>query len=111
MMFRMEYDKVAVGARIQAKRKELHITQEKLAEMMEKSLRLVADVERGATGISIGTLFELCNALKVTPNDLLLPSTDENHTELDWLISTLENCPDHVRSTAIDLLRVYLRSV
>jgi len=110
-MFRMEYDRIAVGARMQAKRKELHITQEKLAEMIDKSVRLVVDVERGVAGMSIETLLRTCNALKTTPNDLLLASNEEDHTELDWLLHALENSSDHVRAAAIDILKAYLRSV
>ena len=110
-MFRMEYDKAAVGARMQSKRKELRITQEKLAEMIDKSVRLVVDVERGVAGMSIETLLRTCNVLKITPNDLLLPAIEEDHSELDWLMHALENSTDHVRAAAIDILKAYLRSV
>ena len=111
MMCNFMYDKVLAGTRIQEKRKLLGLTQEKLAEKIEKSLRLIADLERGAVGMSMETLFELCNALKVTPNDLLLPSTDEQPDELSWLLDTLSNSSDHVRAAAIDILKAYLRSV
>ena len=67
------YDKVAVGSRIREKRLALHMTQEKVAEKTEKSLRLITEIERGAVGMSIETLMCICEALKTTPNDLLLP--------------------------------------
>ena len=110
-MYSFMYDKVSVGMRIQEKRKLLGLTQEKLAEKIDKSLRLIADVERGAVGMSMETLFELCNALKVTPNDLLLPSEDHESDDLNWLVETLGNSSDHVRAAAIDILKAYLRSV
>ena len=52
----------------------------------------------------------ICEALKTTPNDLLLPDAKTSDSELDWLIEALSNASDHVRSSAIDILRSYLRS-
>ena len=105
------YDKVVVGKKVQDKRLSLGLTQEQLAERLGKSLRFVTEIERGAVGVSIGTLLALCGALKTTPNDLLLPQEKTPTSDLDWLIHSLTNCPDSVRSTAIELVRTYLRSV
>ena len=104
------YDKAAVGARIQAKRIALRLTQENVAEKLEKSLRLVTDIERGAVGMSIETLLSLCGILKTTPNELLLPGEKAHDTELEWLVNALETSSEHVRSSAIDIVRSYLRS-
>ena len=57
-----------------------------------------------------GAMNDLCEALKTTPNDLLLPNAKASDNELDWLIEVLSNASDHVRSSAIDILRSYLRS-
>ena len=110
MMSDFVYDKVAVGSRIREKRLALHMTQEKVAEKTEKSLRLITEIERGAVGMSIETLMCICEALKTTPNDLLLPDAKASDSELDWLIEALSNASDHVRSSASDILRSYLRS-
>lgn len=110
MMSDFVYDKVAVGSRIREKRLALHMTQEKVAEKMDKSLRLITEIERGTVGMSIETLLCLCEALKTTPNDLLLPSAKPSDSELDWVIDALTNASEHVRSSAIDILRSYLRS-
>ncbi len=37
-------------------------------------------------------------------------TTLRRRSELDWLIEALSNASDHVRSSAIDILRSYLRS-
>ena len=105
------YDKAAVGKKIQEKRLALGFTQDKLAERLGKSLRFIAEIERGAVGISMETLLALCGILKATPNDLLLPQAKEPDSQLEWLIQSLTHCPDSVRSTAIELVRTYLRSV
>ena len=56
------YDRVRTGQRIQARRMALELTQEQLAERMDCSLRFVADVERGAVGMSIDSLVRACAA-------------------------------------------------
>lgn len=110
-MIEFEYDRKAIGARVQAARNRCHLTQEALAERIDKSLVTVADIERGAAGMTIKTLYRVCNALEVTPNDLLLPGGEGEDAELDWLVNALENSPERVRAGAIDILRAYLRSV
>ena len=111
MMSNFVYDKPSIGARIQEKRLALRLTQENVAEKLEKSLRLVTDIERGEVGMSIETLLSLCDILKTTPNDLLLPNEKAQDTELDWLLDALSNVSAPVRTCAIDIVRSYLRSV
>jgi len=110
-MSRFVYDKAAVGARIRKKRSALRLTQDDLAEKIDMSGRSVTDLERGAVGMSIETLLDLCDALKTTPNDLLLPDAGTEESELDWALDALRNSSEHVRATAIDILRAYLRAM
>ena len=110
-MSNLMYDKRAIGERVQARRLAMHLTQEKLAELIGKTVVTVADIERGAAGMSMKTLFNLCDVLKTTPNDLLLPERSGDMGELEWLNEVLANSPEHVRATAIDIVRTYLRSV
>ena len=65
------YDRVRTGQRIQARRMALELTQEQLAERMDCSLRFVADVERGAVGMSIDSLMRACATLHTSPDALL----------------------------------------
>lgn len=107
----MIYDKKEIGMRVQSYRNRLHLTQEQLAERIDKSIVTVADIERGAVGFSMETLFRLCNALQTTPNDLLLPEADGDMSEVEWLTAALRNSPERVREAAAEILRAYLRSV
>ena len=111
MMSEFIYNKWEIGIRIRERRLSMHYTQERLAEQIDKSWRMIADIERGAAGMSMDTLFRLCDALKVTPNDLLLPGKSGDMGELEWLNEVLANSSEHVRATAIDIVRAYLRSV
>lgn len=61
-------------------RKNLHITQLKLAECAEISLPYLADIERRRTWVSDKTLQNLAKALNVEPWELLF-SASENQKE------------------------------
>ena len=105
------YDKVIIGERIRDYRLALNLTQEELSEKIDKSLRTMTDIERGVVGMSMETLFDICNVLKVTPNDLLLPEPSVTASELDWITKALGNLSEHDRSGAVDILRAYLRTL
>ena len=47
----MEDYKREMGKRLSAYRKELHLTQEKVSEMLDISLKHYSELERGITGI------------------------------------------------------------
>ena len=107
----VHYDKILAGERIRDYRLALKLTQEELAERIEKSLRTMTDIERGVVGMSMETLFNLCNVFKVTPNDLLIPEAPVPATELEWAAQSLSNLSVHDRAGAIDILRAYLRTL
>lgn len=107
----LQYDKVMTGERVRDYRLALKLTQEELCEKIDKSLRTMTDIERGVVGMSMETLFDLCNVFKVTPDDLLVAETPVPVTELEWITQTLGNLSEHDRSGAIDILRAYLRTL
>lgn len=109
MKQKFRYDKVLTGARIQSKRRALRLTQEVVAERVDLSPRMIADIERGASGMSIESMMRICNVLKVTPNDILIPNAQEDNEELQWLINALRNSSEDTRACAIDIVRAYLR--
>lgn len=44
------------------------LTQEELADKLNKSTNFISLIERGASGISISTIVDICNALNISPN-------------------------------------------
>lgn len=104
-----KYDKLQTGLKIQEKRLAMHLTQEVLAEKAELSLRMITDIERAVAGMSIESMLRICNVLKVTPNDILIPTAQEDSEELKWMMNALRNSSEDVRSCAIDIVRAYLR--
>jgi transcriptional regulator with XRE-family HTH domain len=74
--------KELLAANIRVKRKELGLTQEKLAESIGVSYQMVHDIEGCRTWVSDNTLQRLSEALKSDMYELLLPPPPEgNGTE------------------------------
>ena len=64
-------DLKAIGKRIQTERKKQGITQEKLADMMNVSVQMVSNLERGNKSIRIENLINLSDILKVSTDYIL----------------------------------------
>ena len=62
-----------VGRNVRAARDERGMTQERLADVSGFSQQYISDLERGRRNPTIVSLYELAQALSVTPIDLLKP--------------------------------------
>lgn len=62
---------IEIGKRIQNRRKQLALTQEQLAEMMNVSIQMVSNLERGNKAIRIDNLVNLCKILEVSTDYIL----------------------------------------
>lgn len=108
----MTYDRTTVGNEIRRRRLALGLTQEQAAEKIDRALRFYSRIELGDVGMSVDTLLEICALLKTTPDALLIGKTpDMGETDYQWIAEAIANCPVEKRQTAIDLLRVYLKSI
>ena len=67
----METDLIAIGKRIQSRRKQLGYTQEQLAEMMNVSIQMVSNLERGNKAIRIDNLVNLSQILDISTDYIL----------------------------------------
>jgi len=81
----------AFGRVIRELRKNLNLTQERLAEMCDRHPVFISELERGHRSPSLDTILRLSEALKVSPSDLMelaFPSDPERH-ELKKRIAAL----------------------
>ena len=75
-------DYISLGRRVNKRRRELHMTQEQLAEKLKLSTSFLGHIERGTRKASLETLIALCNALNVSPNYLLERSLTLSNPDL-----------------------------
>ena len=108
----MTYDRKAVGNEIRRRRLAFGLTQEQAAEKIDRALRFYSRIELGDVGMSVDTLLEICALLKTTPDALLIGrESDDAKANYQWIAEAIANCPVEKQQTAIDLLKVFLKSV
>ena len=60
-----------LGYKIRFERNKRDISQEKLAELANLSIRTISDIERGLTDIRYTNLLQISDALNITVSELL----------------------------------------
>lgn len=103
------FDLRSIGDRLLATRKRSGLTQAEAAEAAGLSDRAYADIERGMVNMRLGTLLRICQAMHITPDELL--TTGERAPAKADILARLESCSPRDRQTALQLLDVYLQSL
>jgi len=60
-----------MGARIKNRRKEIGMTQEELAELMDVSLQMISNLEQGKKAIRPENIIKLCSAINTSTDYIL----------------------------------------
>lgn len=60
-----------IGQRIAMRRKQLGFTQEQMAGMMDVSIQMISNLERGVKSIRIENLIKLCQILDISTDYIL----------------------------------------
>lgn len=108
------YDRMAVGDRIKLKRNLLGLTQEELAEKINRVPKYCADIERGQCGMSIDTMLAFSHVLNMSLDYMFFGKSEEKEgkdsDEVITLVEMLRNCPERKRKYALDILKIYFKS-
>ncbi len=99
-----------IGNRLLALRKKMGLTQAEMAERSGISDRTYADIERGTVNMRLETFLQICQALHVTPDELLVDEKETESPRQEELLERLRACPPKERETALRLLSVYLNA-
>lgn len=93
----IKYDKI--GLRLAKRRKELKYTQPQLAEIVGVSKNHISQFENGGS-VSLEVLLDLCDALNITPDYLLLGTIRDTPT--NDFIDLVKLCDDYEISILSD---------
>ena len=104
-------DLTSIGNKLHDARKKKGYTQGELAELAGISDRAYADIERGNVNMRVTTLLNICNALQITPDDILTDYRIILTEKLDEYSAMLELCSAREKETALELMRVYIQSL
>lgn len=107
------YNRLAVGDRLRLKRTLLGMTQDEIAEKINRATKYYADIERGNCGMSIETLLALSDTLHMSLDYILFgKSSFDNeiiHTdEVEAVMGLLDNCSQRNRDYALRILKLFL---
>ena len=100
-----------IGNNLLAVRKKLGMTQMEVAEAAGLADRTYADIERGSVNMRLETILRICQALHITPDEILTQERSAIAVRQEELLARLNACSEKDRDTALQLLEVYLRSL
>lgn len=105
------FDLRTIGEKLFALRKRMGLTQAEAAEAAGLSDRTYADIERGAVNMRMETLLRICQALHITPDEILTEDRNPEGIQQEMLLQRLNACNPKDKETALQLLSVFLRSL
>ena len=82
----------SIGHRICTQRKLMGYTQEQLSEMMDVSIQMISNLERGNKSIKIENLLKVCSILNVSTDYILKGEYSE--TDKNTLFEKIKNLSD-----------------
>lgn len=104
-------DLTSIGNRLYSYRRRLGMTQAEVAEAAGLSDRTYADIERGTVNMRIETMLRICDALHITPDEVLTEDAPTVAARQEALFARLNALSQKDRETALRLLEVYLQSL
>ena len=105
------FDLHSIGNKLLAIRRRAGLTQEEAAEIAGLSSRTYADIERGTVNMRLETILRICDALHITPDEILTQEESPLSLRQEEIIARLNSCSEKDRDTALRLLDVYLSSL
>ena len=105
------FDFRTIGNKLLSIRKRNGLTQVEVAEATGLSDRTYADIEQGTVNMRIETVLKICDALHITPDEVLTDDNSSLSVRQSELINRLNACNPKDRETTLQLLSVFLRSL
>ncbi|MBQ9662778.1 MAG: helix-turn-helix transcriptional regulator [Oscillospiraceae bacterium] len=103
-----------VGAVIAAKRQEQNYSQEDFAECLGISRNALGSIERGQSEMKVGALISACDALGVSPNEVLparLSRENTGYPELNQIADQLDSLKPWQRQQFFDTMNLVLAGI
>lgn len=99
------------GLRVQALRRRRGLTQEGLAEAIERSVDTVSNIERGLSGTRIETALLIAEAVGVTVRELFEFDHDgggdrERRQAIEQIVGMLADSDDLTLQAVVDMVRI-----
>ncbi len=106
----LNFDLKIVGNKLYEIRNKKLMTRAEVAEKADISDRTYADIERGSVTMRVDSLLKICNALNITPNDILVVDDELEITE-QYIADKIKDRSNNEKETALKLLQIYVESL
>jgi transcriptional regulator with XRE-family HTH domain len=107
----MDNQFIEMGRRIAARRKNLGMTQNQLAEILDISNNHLSSIETGKQSPSFDKFIKICEALDTTPNHLVLGCVHSKNIEQN-IIDTIRLCDKDTTELIYDYVNfIYARQL
>ena len=93
-----------IGQNIKRIRLLKNLTQEGLAEKLDKSINFISLIERGESGISIATIIDICNILDIEPNSLFNGIVNYSNTKDKVIVDSISSLASDDKDIVINLI-------
>ena len=93
-----------IGNRLRKYRKDHGYTQEDAANKSNLTLRAYSNIERGLTNMRVDTLINICRALNILPNDLLVDEKAALNTK--EVVKRIDSCSDVARQRVLSVIDI-----
>ncbi len=112
---RETYDRIAVGERIRNRRTQIGMSQDELAERIDRATKYCSDIERGICGMSVETMLAISDILDISLDFMMFGAASEEELERQshdeqTLLHLLSKCTDRQKDYAFRLLKLYVQS-
>lgn len=97
-----------LGKRISARRKELGLTQEQVAEKMNVSVQMISNLELGRKAIRPENLAKISSILKISTDYLLFGHPSDG--EITEMASKIQSLPAEQQSAINRIVELFLES-
>lgn len=105
------FDSRAVGNKLLEIRKKRGLTQVELAEIAGLADRTYADIERGNANMRVETALRICEALQITPNEILTAENRSLDMKREEVLKLLQTRSIKEQEVALNILSAYLNSI
>ena len=105
------FDSRAVGNKLLEIRKKRGLTQVELAEMAGLADRTYADIERGSANMRVETALRICEALQITPNEILTAENLSLDAKREEVLKLIQTRSIKEQEVALNILSAYLNSI
>lgn len=105
-------NKIEIGARIKKARIKNNLTQEQLAEKVDKGTTYISDIERGAKFPSLSLFIRIVEVLNVSADYILLGEIEAGKQfAFDEVTNKLEKLTPKHRLAVLDIIDAYIKNI